>query len=153
MGLKGSSKSGESAGAGALGGGSSKKTAGKGGIEDPRCVASLVGTGIPLVILTPVLLANVFKIPGFESIQNAMKAAASQMPGLNVSEEQIAAGVGAFTGAFALAGLVGTLTACIPAKTDAPAGPTTTEGSDTEPEPSTAGDGVAPSAPATGASE
>lgn len=150
LGLKGSSGRDSAAGGAAagLGGGSSESGANKGGIEDPRCVASLVGVGVPLVALVPVLLANVFRIPGFEPIQDAMKAAAQQMPGLNVTEEQIAAGVGAFTGAFALAGLVGTLTACIPAKGAAPAATTTTTGEPSEPEAKPSEGSAEPAAPA-----
>lgn len=147
LGLKGSS-SGDSAGGGSkLGGSSSKDGANKGGIEDPRCVATLVGVGVPLVALVPVLLANVFRIPGFEPIQDAMKAAAQQLPGLNISEEELAAGVGAFTGAFALAGLVGSLAACVPAKGNAPATTTTTNGEPTEPAAKPAEGAAEPAAP------
>lgn len=87
-----------------------------GGVNNPKCVGSLVGFGVPLAIMIPVLAANVFRIPGFEGIQNAMKAAAGMAPGLNIPPEQVAAGVGAAAGAASLAGLIATLATCIPQK-------------------------------------
>ena len=125
-GLGGSSKSGNdgaAANGGATGsngssGSSSTSQPNSGGFEDPRCIASLVGIGLPLVALVPVLLANVFRIPGFEGIQDALKAAAASGPSLNISEEQLAAGVGGFAGALALAAIVGAATTCVPVKAD-----------------------------------
>lgn len=118
--------------------GSSKKAdknstdEGKGGksankIKDPRCIASLVGFGLPAAILIPVLLANIVRIPGFEGIQDAMKAAAAAagIP-LNISRQDLAAGVGGFAGAFAIAGLIGTITQCVPSAAEKAAAQSTT---------------------------
>lgn len=115
--------------AGALAGalGSSKKdekdstsggdSAAKAKLKDPKCIASLVGFGVPAAILIPVLLSNILRIPGFEGIQDAMKVAAASMgPGLNISAEELAAGVGGFAGAGAVAGLVASITQCVPSK-------------------------------------
>lgn len=97
-------------------GGSKKATVSNDRVKRPECIASIVGFGLPAAALIPVLLANVFRIPGFEGIQDSMKAAAASMPGqLNVSPEQVAAGVGGFAGALAIAGLAGVLTQCLPA--------------------------------------
>lgn len=115
--------------AGALAGalGSSKKdekdsaeggdSAAKAKLKDPKCIASLVGFGVPAAILIPVLLSNILRIPGFEGIQDAMKATAASMgPGLNISPEGLAAGVGGFAGAGAVAGMVASITQCVPSK-------------------------------------
>lgn len=89
---------------------------GKSKISD-KCIASLVGFGLPTAVLIPVLLANVFRIPGFEGIQDSMKAAAASVGvPLNIPQEQVAAGVGGFAGAFAIAGLITTITQCLPSK-------------------------------------
>ena len=105
---------------------------GKSKISDPKCIASLVGFGLPAAVLIPVLLANVFRIPGFEGIQDSMKAAAASIgTPLNIPQEQVAAGVGGFAGAFAIAGLIGTITQCVPSKAEKEAAessePSTTE--------------------------
>lgn len=122
---------------------------GKSKISDPKCIASLVGFGLPAAVLIPVLLANVFRIPGFEGIQDSMKAAAASIGApLNIPKEQVAAGVGGFAGAFAIAGLIGTITQCVPSKaekeaaessessTTETAAPTTTESTTPAPKPS-----------------
>ncbi|WP_143341238.1 hypothetical protein [Corynebacterium urinipleomorphum] len=110
---------------GALGSSSkAKNDSGNGGdsaaknkLKDPKCIASLVGFGVPAAILIPVLLSNILRIPGFEGIQDAMKVAAASMgPGLNISPEQLAAGVGGFAGAGAVAGLIASITQCVPSK-------------------------------------
>nr|VDG63770.1 Uncharacterised protein [Streptococcus thermophilus] len=113
---------------GAGGGGSSKNkdggTGAAGGSSqmNDKCKASLIGFGVPLALLVPVLLLNVVRVPGLEPIQDRLKAAAANAgPALNIPEEQFAAGVGGFTGAFALAGLVTTLTQCVPKQPAAPA--------------------------------
>lgn len=93
------------------------ESAAKAKLKDPKCIASLVGFGVPAAILIPVLLANILRIPGFEGIQDAMKAAATSMgPGLNITPEALAAGVGGFAGAGAVAGLVASITQCVPSK-------------------------------------
>lgn len=94
-----------------------------GGINDPRCIASLVGIGLPLVALVPVVLANVFRIPGFEGIQDALKQAAAAAPGLNITPEQAAAGLGGFAGAVVIASIFGAVTACTPQGDAAPQNP------------------------------
>lgn len=110
---------------GALGSSSkAKNDSGNGGdsaakskLKDPKCIASLVGFGVPAAILIPVLLSNILRIPGFEGIQDAMKVAAASMgPGLNISPEQLAAGVGGFAGAGAVAGMIASITQCVPSK-------------------------------------
>lgn len=112
-------------------GGSKVAGAGNSRLTDGKCIASLLGFGLPMAALIPVLLANVFRVPGFEGIQDAMKAAAASVPAqFNVSEHQVAAGVGGFAGAIAIAGLAGILTQCVPAKDEvktAPAAVTVTK--------------------------
>lgn len=105
-------------------GGSKVAAAGNSRLKEPSCIASLAGFGLPMAALIPVLLANVFRVPGFEGIQDAMKAAAASMPAeFNVSEHQVAAGVGGFAGALAIAGLAGIVTQCVPAKDEVPTAP------------------------------
>lgn len=105
-------------------GGSKVAGAGNSRLTDGKCIASLAGFGLPMAALIPVLLANVFRVPGFEGIQDAMKAAAASMPAeFNVSEQQVAAGVGGFAGALAIAGLAGIITQCVPAKDEVPTAP------------------------------
>ncbi|MFC5088222.1 hypothetical protein [Corynebacterium aquatimens] len=135
-----------------LGGSSGKKDSGTAGgagaaatnskLNDPKCIASLVGVGVPLAILIPVLAFNVLRVPGAEGFQDMLKAAASTLPGLNVSPEQLGAGIGAFAGAFAVLGMIGAITQCVPDKADAQPNPSPTTG---EPAPSAP---VQPSAPA-----
>lgn len=105
-------------------GGSKVAAAGNSRLKEPSCIASLAGFGLPMAALIPVLLANVFRVPGFEGIQDAMKAAGASMPAqFNVSEHQVAAGVGGFAGAVAIAGLAGIITQCVPAKDEVPTAP------------------------------
>lgn len=105
-------------------GGSKVAATGNSRLKEPTCIASLAGFGLPMAALIPVLLANVFRVPGFEGIQDAMKAAAASMPAeFNVSEHQVAAGVGGFAGALAIAGLAGIVTQCVPAKDEVPTAP------------------------------
>lgn len=90
-------------------------------LKRPECIASIVGFGLPMVVLVPVILSNVLRIPGFEGMQDAMKAAAASLPtGLNVSDQQIAAGVGGFAGALSIAALAGIITQCVPSADEAP---------------------------------
>lgn len=112
---------------------------------DNKCKASLIGFGVPLAVLTPILLINVFRIPGFEGAQEAMKGFAASLPkGLNISQEQLAAGVGGFTGLFTIAGIITTLVNCLPKKNAEPA--PSTDASAPSSAPSTVTD--VPSAPA-----
>lgn len=100
---------------------------GAGGISDPRCIASLVGLGLPLIALIPIALAQQVRIPGLEQASaqaaRAFNAAAAEF---GITPEQLQAAGGGAVGA-ALATLVAAAAfTCIPSGEPSAAAETTT---------------------------
>ncbi|GAB3075852.1 hypothetical protein [Corynebacterium aquatimens] len=91
-------------------------------LQSPECIASIVGLGVPLLVMIPTIL-GALRVPGFEGAQEAVRAAAHHF---SLHENQVAAGVGGFGGALALAGLAGIITQCIPAADEVPQATVTT---------------------------
>ena len=86
-----------------------------GGSSDPRCIASLVGLGLPLVALIPLALASQVNVPGLngtaKQAERAFDDAARQF---NVEPAQLTAAGGAAVGVIAALLVTAAVRTCIP---------------------------------------
>ena len=86
-----------------------------GGSSDPRCIASLVGLGLPLVALIPLALAGQVNVPGLDEAakraEHAFNDAARQF---NVEPAQLTAAGGAAVGVVAALLVTAAVRTCIP---------------------------------------
>ena len=110
------SRAGEQEGAGK--GGSSLLDANvdvAGGSSDPRCIAPLVGLGLPLVALVPVAIAQQVRIPGLERLAaQAERAFNDAARGINVDQATAAAIGGGAVGIVAALLVAAAARNCIP---------------------------------------
>lgn len=89
----------------------------EGGSSDPRCIASLVGLGLPLIALVPLALANQLNIdiPNTAELNaqaaNVVNHAARQF---GLAPEQLTAGAGALAGLVAALIVVSAANTCVP---------------------------------------
>ena len=87
----------------------------EGGSSDPRCVASLVGLGLPLVALIPLALAGQVNIPGLdEAAKRAERAFNDAARQFNVEPAQLTAAGGAAVGVVAALLVTAAVRTCIP---------------------------------------
>ena len=86
-----------------------------GGSSDPRCIASLVGLGLPLIAMIPLALAGQVNVPGLSDIaeraERAFNDAARQF---NIEPAQLTAAGGAAVGVVAALILTAAVRTCIP---------------------------------------
>ena len=86
-----------------------------GGSSDPRCIASLVGLGLPLIALVPLALAGQVNVPGLgdtaERAERAFNDAARQF---NIEPAQLTAAGGAAVGVVAALLMTAAVRTCIP---------------------------------------
>ena len=86
-----------------------------GGSSDPRCIASLVGLGLPLIAMVPLALAGQVNVPGLNDIgeraEQAFNDAARQF---NIEPAQLTAASGAAVGVVAALLLTAAVRTCIP---------------------------------------
>ena len=86
-----------------------------GGSSDPRCIASLVGLGLPLIAMVPLALAGQVNVPGLNDIgeraERAFNDAARQF---NIEPAQLTAASGAAIGVVAALLLTAAVRTCIP---------------------------------------
>ena len=86
-----------------------------GGSSDPRCIASLVGLGLPLIAMVPLALAGQVNVPGLNDIgeraEQAFNDAARQF---NIEPAQLTAASGAAIGVVAALLLTAAVRTCIP---------------------------------------
>lgn len=86
-----------------------------GGSSDPRCIASLVGLGFPLVALIPLALAGQVNVPGLdEAAKRAERAFNDAARQFNVEPAQLTAAGGAAVGVVAALLLTAAVRTCIP---------------------------------------
>ncbi|MGX0629009.1 hypothetical protein ACUW8P_000083 [Corynebacterium afermentans] len=90
-----------------------------GGSSDPRCIASLVGLGLPLIAMVPLALAGQVNVPGLNDIgeraEQAFNDAARQF---NIEPAQLTAASGAAVGVVAALLLTAAVRTCIPRVND-----------------------------------
>lgn len=86
-----------------------------GGSSDPRCIASLVRLGLPLIAMVPLALAGQVNVPGLNDIgeraEQAFNDAARQF---NIEPAQLTAASGAAIGVVAALLLTAAVRTCIP---------------------------------------
>ena len=86
-----------------------------GGSSDPRCIASLVGLGLPLVALIPLALAGQVNVPGLdEAAKRAERAFNDAARQFNVEPAQLTAVGGAAVGVVAALLVTAAVRTCIP---------------------------------------
>ena len=86
-----------------------------GGSSDPRCIASLVGLGLPLVALIPLALAGQVNVPGLdEAAKRAERAFNDAARQFNVEPAQLTAAGGAAVGVIAALLVTAAVRTCIP---------------------------------------
>ena len=86
-----------------------------GGSSDPRCIASLVGLGLPLVALIPLALAGTVNVPGLdEAAKRAERAFNDAARQFNVEPAQLTAVGGAAVGVVAALLVTAAVRTCIP---------------------------------------
>ncbi|WP_034996857.1 MULTISPECIES: hypothetical protein [Corynebacterium] len=86
-----------------------------GGSSDPRCIAPLVGLGLPLVALVPVAITQQMRIPGLERIAaQAERAFNDAARGINVDPATAAAIGGGAVGVVAALLVAAAVRNCIP---------------------------------------
>ena len=86
-----------------------------GGSSDPRCIASLVGLGLPLVALIPLALAGQVNVPGLdEAAKRAERAFNDAARQFNVEPAQLTAAGGAAVGVVAALLVTAAVRTCIP---------------------------------------
>ena len=86
-----------------------------GGSSDPRCIASLVGLGLPLVALIPLALAGQVNVPGLdEAAKRAERAFNDAARQFNVEPAQLTAAGGAAVGIVAALLVTAAVRTCIP---------------------------------------
>lgn len=87
----------------------------EGGSSDPRCIASLVGLGLPLVALIPLALAGQVNVPGLnDTAKQAERAFNDAARQFNVEPAQLTAAGGAAVGVVAALLVTGAVRTCIP---------------------------------------
>lgn len=85
------------------------------GSSDPRCIASLVGLGLPLVALVPLALAGQVNVPGLnDTAKQAERAFNDAARQFNVEPAQLTAAGGAAVGVIAALLVTGAVRTCIP---------------------------------------
>ena len=86
-----------------------------GGSSDPRCIASLVGLGLPLVALIPLALAGQVNVSGLdEAAKRAERAFNDAARQFNVEPAQLTAVGGAAVGVVAALLVTAAVRTCIP---------------------------------------
>ncbi|WP_085956977.1 hypothetical protein [Corynebacterium fournieri] len=86
-----------------------------GGSSDPRCIASLVGLGLPLVALIPLALASQVYVPGLsDTAQRAERAFNDAARQFNIEPAQVTAAGGATVGVVAALLVTAAVRTCIP---------------------------------------
>ncbi|MDK8878564.1 hypothetical protein [Corynebacterium sp. MSK008] len=86
-----------------------------GGSSDPRCIASLVGLGLPLVVLIPLVLAGQVNVPGLnDTAKQAERAFDDAARQFNVEPAQLTAAGGAAAGVVAALLVTAVVRTCIP---------------------------------------
>ena len=86
-----------------------------GGSSDPRCIASLVGLGLPLIALIPLALAGQVNVPGLnDTAKRAERAFNDAARQFNIEPAQLTAAGGAAVGVVAALLLTAAVRTCIP---------------------------------------
>ena len=86
-----------------------------GGSSDPRCIASLVGLGLPLIALIPLALAGQVNVPGLnDTAKRAERAFNDAARQFNVEPAQLTAAGGAAVGVVAALLVTAAVRTCIP---------------------------------------
>ncbi|MGV0372779.1 hypothetical protein ACUY2A_05230 [Corynebacterium pilbarense] len=86
-----------------------------GGSSDPRCIASLVGLGLPLVALIPLALAGQVNVPGLnDTAKRAEQAFNDAARQFNIEPAQLTAAGGAAVGVVAALLVTAAVRTCIP---------------------------------------
>ena len=117
-------------------GSSSGRTGGaalEGGLDDPRCIASLVGISLPVAALVPLALAQGLSLPGLEALSAIAAGAFNDAARLFGIDPALLTAVGGGLVGAALAALVGVAVATCPPRAtvesvDTPAGANSTAG-------------------------
>ena len=86
-----------------------------GGSSDPRCIASLVGLGLPLIAMIPLALAGQVNVPGLnDTAKRAERAFNDAARQFNIEPAQLTAAGGAAVGVVAALLLTAAVHTCIP---------------------------------------
>ena len=86
-----------------------------GGSSDPRCIAPLVGLGLPLIALVPIAAAQQLRIPGLEQLAaQASRAFDDTARQFSIEPAQLTAVGGGAVGVVATLLLVAALRTCVP---------------------------------------
>ena len=86
-----------------------------GGSSDPRCIASLVGLGLPLIAMVPLALAGQVNVPGLNDIgERAEQTFNDTARQFNIEPAQLTAASGAAIGVVAALLLTAAVRTCIP---------------------------------------
>ena len=86
-----------------------------GGSSDPRCIASLVGLGLPLIAMIPLALAGQVNVPGLnDTAKRAERAFNDAVRQFNVEPAQLTAAGGAAVGVVAALLVTAAVRTCIP---------------------------------------
>ena len=86
-----------------------------GGSSDPRCIASLVGLGLPLIAMIPLALAGQVNVPGLnDTAKRAEQAFNDAARQFNIEPAQLTAAGGAAVGVVAALLLTAAVRTCIP---------------------------------------
>ena len=86
-----------------------------GGSSDPRCIASLVGLGLPLIAMIPLALAGQVNVPGLnDTAKRAERAFNDAARQFNIEPAQLTAAGGAAVGVVAALLLTAAVRTCIP---------------------------------------
>ena len=86
-----------------------------GGSSDPRCIASLVGLGLPLIAMIPLALAGQVNVPGLnDTAKRAERAFNDAARQFNVEPAQLTAAGGAAVGVVAALLVTAAVRTCIP---------------------------------------
>ena len=86
-----------------------------GGSSDPRCIASLVGLGLPLIAMIPLALAGQVNVPGLnDTAKRAERAFNDAARQFNIEPAQLTAAGGAAVGVVAALLVTAAVRTCIP---------------------------------------
>ena len=86
-----------------------------GGSSDPRCIAPLVGLGLPLIALVPLALAQQVKVPGLDDLsRQASRAFDDAVRNTGFDAAQVTAVGGGVVGVVAALLLIAAVRTCIP---------------------------------------
>ena len=86
-----------------------------GGSSDPRCIAPLVGLGLPLIALVPLALAQQVKVPGLQDLfRQASRAFDDAVRNTGFDAAQVTAAGGGVLGVVAALLLTAAVRTCIP---------------------------------------